>query len=193
MKQSDRDNVVSDHPIHNNNHPEYDNERAELNSVPTVNSEDSDIKQLADLSHMRTTARSAVDSAVGDEQQGNDNHWRKQEQDKNYNKKLEHTEIRKEHKVEHMEVYKEHKVEHMEVYKERKLDRAEVYKERKLERAEIYKERKLERAEIYQERKVERAEIYKARTLEDINLIYSTQTLLSTRHVWTRVKFCSRN
>jgi hypothetical protein len=28
----------------------------------------------------------------------------------------------------------------------------------------------------------ERVEIYKARTLEDINLIYSAQTLLSTRH-----------
>jgi hypothetical protein len=45
-----------------------------------------------------------------------------------------------------------------------------------------------QRAEIYKTRALEHTEIYKARTLEDINLIYSAPTLISTRHVWPRVK-----
>jgi hypothetical protein len=43
-------------------------------------------------------------------------------------------------------------------------------------------------AEVYKTRALEHTEIYKARTLEDINLIYSAPTLISTRHVWLRVK-----
>ncbi len=45
-----------------------------------------------------------------------------------------------------------------------------------------------QRAEVYKTRALEHTEIYKARTLEDINLIYSAPTLISTRHVWPRVK-----
>jgi hypothetical protein len=45
-----------------------------------------------------------------------------------------------------------------------------------------------QRAEVYKTRALEHTEIYKARTLEDINLIYSAPTLISTRHVWLRVK-----
>jgi hypothetical protein len=45
-----------------------------------------------------------------------------------------------------------------------------------------------QRAEVYKTRALEHNEIYKARTLEDINLIYSAPTLISTRHVWPRVK-----
>jgi hypothetical protein len=44
-----------------------------------------------------------------------------------------------------------------------------------------------QRAEVYKTRALEHNEIYKARTLEDINLIYSAPTLISTRHVWSRV------
>ncbi len=45
-----------------------------------------------------------------------------------------------------------------------------------------------QRAEVHKTRALEHTEIYKARTLEDINLIYSAPTLISTRHVWPRVK-----
>jgi hypothetical protein len=45
-----------------------------------------------------------------------------------------------------------------------------------------------QRAEVYKTRALEHTEIYKARTLEDINLIYSAPTLISTRHVWPQVK-----
>ena len=118
----DRSDLASDQSGDNNNHPVYDNERAE--SITVNNGKDAaNNKQLEDFVHRPTAAAAVAPAVVSVQQQADNNSWKMGQ-----------------------------------------------------------------RAEVYKTRALEHTEIYKARTLEDINLIDSAPTLISTRHVWPRVK-----